>query len=448
MVHKYIPNTKEQVKAMLDAIGHSNVEELFSEIPEHVKLHRPYRLKNALSELEVVKRLKGLADLNEGTDERVSFIGAGSYDHYIPTVIRHIISRSEFYTSYTPYQPEVAQGTLQYIFEYQTMMTELTGMDVSNASMYDGATATAEAISMAVGKTRRDKVLVASTIHPNTLEVIKTYAHFRGVTVELVDHKEGRVDKEDLAKKLDKSVACFVGMNPNFYGIIEDYTEIGKVLHDTKSLLILNVNPMALGVVKTPRDMGADICIGEAQVFGLPQNFGGPYLGFLTTTEELMRKMPGRICGQTTDVDGKRAFVLTLQAREQHIRREKANSNICSNQSLNVLASSIYLSIMGKQGIIEVCEQNMQKAHYAFKQITELPHFQAVYDGSFFNEFVVKTDHPVERVEMALKEAGMVSGLHLGEFDEKLQGQILFCVTEKRTKPEIDRLVEVLGGIE
>jgi glycine dehydrogenase subunit 1 len=446
-MHKYIPNTTKQVQDMLEDMGHTSIQELFQEIPENAKLNRDYDLEQALPELEVMKRLQTLANMNRGADQQVSFLGAGSYDHYIPSIVKHITGRSEFYTAYTPYQPEVAQGTLQYIFEYQSMMTELTGMDVSNASMYDGSTATAEAISMATSKTRRQKVLVADTIHPNTLAVLQTTAHFRQVEIVLINNLNGLLDLEDLKSKLDKEVACVVVSNPNFYGQIEDLEAMSGLIHQNKSLLIAEVNPMSLPLLKTPRESGVDICVGDAQVFGIPQNFGGPYLGFLTTTTELMRKMPGRICGQTKDVDGKRAFVLTLQAREQHIRREKANSNICSNQSLNVLAASVYLSTMGKQGIKEVAEQNIQKAHYAFQQITQLEAFEPVFEGPFFNEFVVKSSIPYETVQAALAEHQMIAGLDLGMFDDKLSNHILFCVTEKRSKQEIDQLVSVLGGI-
>lgn len=446
-MHKYIPNTDEQKKQMLEAIGVSSIDELFSEIPDAVKMKRPYNLPRSMSELSVSRQVKRLAEQNVGTDRLISFLGAGSYDHYIPSIIQHIIARSEFYTSYTPYQPEVAQGTLQYIFEYQTMMTELTGLDVSNASMYDGATATAEAINMATAATRRKKVLVASNLHPYTLDVVNTYAHYRGYEIIQIKTQQGLVSREDLLQHLDDNVSCFVGAYPNFYGLIEDFTDISEQIHGVKGLMILYANPLSLGVLKTPREMGIDICVGEAQVFGIPQSFGGPYLGYLTCTEKLMRRMPGRICGQTTDVDGKRAFVLTLQAREQHIRREKANSNICSNQSLNVLMATIYLSVMGKQGIVEVCHQNIQKAHYAFRQITELEHFQPVFEAPFFNEFVVKTDLDVKQIKETLRQHGMICGLDLSRFDPEMTGHILFCVTEKRTKSEIDALVEVLRGI-
>lgn len=432
---------------MLESMNLTSVCDLFHEIPAVVKLNRHYNLPEAKSEMEVSKIIRAMASLNEGTDHKVSFLGAGSYDHYIPSIVRHTILRNEFYTAYTPYQPEVAQGTLQYIFEYQTMMTNLTGMDVSNASMYDGATATAEAVSMAIGQTRRSKVLVTKTTSPFTIDVVKTYAHFRDVEVILINDINGLIDVDDLKSKLDKDVACVVVSNPNFLGLIEELDEVSELVRTNKSLFIMNVNPMTLPLMKTPGELNADIAVGDAQVFGIPQSFGGPYLGFLTTTTKLMRKMPGRICGQTTDVDGKRAFVLTLQAREQHIRREKANSNICSNQSLNVLAASVYMATMGEKGLKEVATQNIQKAHYAFKEITNLDQFEKVYETPFFNEFVVKSNVPYAKVKEALAAANIIGGYHLGEVDENLQDHLLFCVTEKRSKAEIDQLVSVLGGI-
>jgi glycine dehydrogenase subunit 1 len=432
---------------MLDSLGLTSISELFSEIPDQIKFKREYCLNKAMSELEVTKVITDLAKLNTDTTDHVSFLGAGSYDHYIPSIIKHITGRSEFYTAYTPYQPEVAQGTLQYIFEYQSMMTELTGLDVSNASMYDGAPAVSEAISMACGVTKRNKILMCKGMHPHITEVVKTYAHYRQFEIVMIDYSEGLLTREVLAKQLDESVAAVVVSNPNFFGLVDDYSDIGELIHKNKSLLIMSVNPMSLAMMKSPGEMGCDICVGDAQVFGLPQNFGGPYLGFLTTTKKLMRKMPGRICGQTTDVDGKRAFVLTLQAREQHIRRDKANSNICSNQSLNVLGASVYLATMGKQGLVDVFKQNIQKANYAYKQLLKLPLFEAVYDQPFFNEFVVKSSVDYKIIQKTLNEANIIAGLHLGEYDEDHLNQILFCVTEKRTKAEIDQLVSVLGGI-
>ncbi|ERJ13882.1 aminomethyl-transferring glycine dehydrogenase subunit GcvPA [Haloplasma contractile] len=447
MNHKYIPHTEQDIKKMLDTIGVSSIDDLFREVPSEIKLKRDYNFTNSLSELEVTKRLQDLASKNKSSDDLTCFIGAGAYDHYIPSVIHHITNRSEFYTAYTPYQPEVAQGTLQYIFEYQTMISNLTGMDVSNASMYDGATSTAEAMMMAVAKRRKNKVLVSKTIHPNTLSVLKTYAKYQGVEIKMIETKDGITSRDDLEDKIDNTIAGVIVQNPNFYGRIEDVESYVDLIHEHKSLLIMNVNPISLPVLKTPGEIGADIVCGDAQPLGIPLSFGGPYIGFLATTNSLMRKMPGRICGETTDIEGKRAFVLTLQAREQHIRREKANSNICSNQSLNALAVTVYLSTLGNQGTREVALQNIKKSHYAFKKISALNGFEAVYDGPFFNEFVIKSDYDYNTIKNTLYEKGIISGLHLGDYDNSLKNHILFCVTEKRTAKEIDHLVDVLGGL-
>lgn len=445
MTYKYIPHTEEDIKTMLKEINAESIDCFFRDIPEEVKLNRDYNLPDSMSELDVVRRLQELRDLN--TNNLVHFIGAGSYDHYIPSIIKHITSRSEYYTAYTPYQPEIAQGTLQYIFEYQTMICNLTGMDVSNASMYDGATSCAEAIMMATSITRRNKVLVSSTMHPHTIETIKTYGHYNGFDVVLLNHQDGLVTEDELVKQLNSEVACVVISNPNFFGLIENPETYVQKIHDNKSLLIMMVNPLSLGILKPPGEIGADIVCGEAQSLGIPLSFGGPYLGFLCTKKDYVRKMPGRICGQTTDVDGRRAFVLTLQAREQHIRREKANSNICSNQSLMALMTTVYLATMGKEGLKEVCLQNIQKAHYAYKKITALPNFEPVFTSPFFNEFVVKTNVDYEVIKEALLKENMMAGVHLGIYYEELKNHILFCVTEKRTKAEIDRLVQVLGGL-
>lgn len=446
MKHKYIPHTPLDISKMLEKIGVSTIDDLFKEIPKCVKLDREFNLPKGLSELEVSKKINQLANSNKGNN-LVYFLGAGAYDHYIPSVVKHITSRSEFYTAYTPYQPEVSQGTLQYIFEFQTMITELTGLEASNASMYDGATSCSEAIMMANNQTRRKKALVSKTIHPNTIEVINTYGHYNGFEIEFINSCDGVLDLADLERKLDKDVSCVVVANPNFYGIIEDNSKIVDLIHNNKSLLIMDVNPMSLPILKTPGEIGADIVCGDAQVFGIPLTYGGPYLGFINTTKKLIRKLPGRICGQTTDVDGKRAFVLTLQAREQHIRRQKANSNICSNQSLNVLAATVYMATLGKKGLTEVSTQNIHKAHYAFNKIVTLANFSKVYNQPFFNEFVVKSNIDYEVVKEALINEGIVAGLDLGKYDEKFKNHILFCVTEKRSKEEIDKLVSVLGGL-
>lgn len=436
---KYIPHTEQEIKEMLDVIGVSSIDDLFVDIPDEIKFKGDYDLENGLSELEVSSRIQGMA--NRNTACLVPFIGAGSYDHYIPSIIKHITSRSEFLTAYTPYQPEVSQGTLTYIYEYQSVMTSLTDMEVSNASLYDGFTGAAEAAMMMNNATRRNKVIISGAANPSYINVIKTYGHFRGFEVIVVPAKDGKTDFESIEGMIDKTLSGVFVQSPNYFGIVEDATELGEKLHGVKSLLTMLMNPLSLAIFKTPGEMGADIVCGDAQPFGIPMAFGGPYLGYMVTTKKLMRKMPGRICGQTTDIDGKRAFVLTLQAREQHIRREKANSNICSNQSLNALAATVFLSTMGRKGLQEMAMQNYQKAHYAYDKITNLKSFNKVYEADFFNEFVVKSDIAYDVVKEKLEAKGFIPGLDLGN------NEILFCVTEKRTQQEIDRLVELLGEL-
>jgi glycine dehydrogenase subunit 1 len=393
-----------------------------------------------MSEIELRKHFANLANKNS---ELVVFRGAGSYDHYTPSIIPAIISREEFLTAYTPYQPEISQGTLQYIFEFQSMITDLTGMDVSNASMYDGPTATGEAVFMVVSQTKQNKVLVSKTINPNIMNVIRTYAKYRDIEIEFVNAKDGVTDIEDLRVK-SVGAAGIVVQNPNFFGIIEDYTEVSSVVHEQKGLLIMNIDPSTLLTIKPPKEFGADIVTGECQSLGVPMSFGGAYVGFLATTEKLIRKMPGRICGATNDIDGKRAFVLTLQAREQHIRREKANSNICSNQSLMALWVTIYMSTMGKTGLQEVNQRSSAGAHYLYNQLLKTGLFEAVYDKPFLKEFVVKTSLDVEKMGKALLKQGILGGLHLGGLNPEHQGHLLFCVTEKRSKAEIDQLVQTI----
>ena len=444
MIHKYIANTESDIKEMLDVIGAESTDDLFKDIPENIRFTRDYDFEDGLSELEVTARITALSEKNLKT---TCFLGAGAYDHYIPSITKHIAQRSEFSTAYTPYQPEVAQGTLQYIFEYQTMICNLTGMHVSNASLYDGATGTAEAMMMACGAARRSKVLVSDSLNPNTIAVVKTYARFRDLEVEMIETIDGALDVKDLEAKLNKDIAAVIVQNPNFFGIIEDTEAVVDMIHKNKSLLIMNVNLTSLALIKTPGEIGADIVCGDAQVLGIPMSFGGPYLGFFASTKKLLRKMPGRICGMTKDASGKRSYVLTLQAREQHIRREKATSNICSNQSLLALCATVYMATLGKQGLNEVATQCVKKAHYAQTQITALDRFEAVFTSQpFFHEFAVKTDIPAATVKKALTDAKMLGGLDL-EKTNNLPGHLLFCVTEKRTKEEIDALVQVLGGI-
>lgn len=443
-MNKYIPHTDADIKEMLETIGVSSIDDLFTDLPEGVKLNREFNMENGLSELEVTKIISDLASKNKS--ELAVFMGAGAYDHYIPSIVHHLILRSEFYTAYTPYQPEISQGTLQYIFEFQTMIANLTGMYVSNASMYDGPTATAEAMFMATAAKRKNKILVSETINPNIKKVMETYAKFRSIEVVYVGEENGVTNVSALKELMETGeYAGLVAQNPNFYGIIEDYTEVIETVHSNKGLMIMNVDPMSLSIVKTPGEMDVDIVCGEAQSFGIPLNYGGPYLGFLCTNKKLLRKMPGRICGETTDVDGKRAYVLTLQAREQHIRRDKANSNICSNQSLNALVATIYLSTMGKEGLKDVASRSLQGAHYLYNKLIETGKFNKVYDKPFYKEFVVSTDLDVDQMNEKLLENNILGGYHLKEHGK--EGHILFCVTEKRTKEEIDKLVEILGAM-
>jgi glycine dehydrogenase subunit 1 len=444
----YIPNTPTEESQMLQSIGINNTDALFSDIPAEVRLTRKLNLGDAMSELELTRFVKGIADKNKSLDDMVCFLGAGAYDHYIPSVIKHITSRSEFYTAYTPYQPEISQGTLQVIFEYQTMIANVTGMDVANASMYDGATACAEAGMMAAENTKRKSIVVSKSVHPEVRKVLETYMKFNGIEVVELDCKDGVTDIEKLKAAVSNTTAGVVVQSPNFFGIVEDLTEIESITHSNKAMLIVNViDPISLGILKTPGELGADIVVGEGQSFGNSLNFGGPYLGFLATTNKLMRKMPGRIVGETTDIDGKRAFVLTLQAREQHIRREKATSNICSNQALNALIAAIYLTTMGKTGLKEVAEQCASKAHYAYDQILETGKFKPVFNKPFFKEFVVQANRKASEINSELLKHNILGGYDLVKDYSGMENALLFCVTEKRTKQEIDKLVEILKGM-
>lgn len=443
----YIPNKKDDEELMLKTIGVASIDELFKDIPEKIRLNRNLNLHNSRSELEVSRHIKAMADKNKDVNDLVCFLGAGAYDHYIPSVIKHITSRSEFYTSYTPYQPEISQGTLQYIFEYQTMIANLTGMDLANASMYDGATACAEAAMMASESTKRKLVLVSKTVHPEIRNVLATYMKYHKVELVEIEASEGVTDIEKFKSMVNNSTAGVIVQNPNFFGIVEDFTEVEKIVHANKALLIMNVEPISLAVLKTPGEIGADIVVGEGQALGNSLNFGGPYIGFMATTTRLMRKMPGRIAGETVDVDGKRAYVLTLQAREQHIRREKATSNICSNQSLNALATAVYFVTMGKQGLKEVAEQSIKKAHYAFNELTRSGKYKAVFNKPFFMEFVIKGSVESSKINKELLDKGILGGYELEKDYPLHKNALLLCVTEKRTKNEIDNLVKIMEAI-
>lgn len=443
----YIPNTKQDEKKMLEVLGIDSIDRLFDDIPASIKLNRRLNLNGPLSEIEVSKIIKTIANKNMSTEELVCFRGAGAYDHSIPSVVRHLISRSEFYTAYTPYQPEISQGTLQAIFEYQTMIAHLTGLEVSNASMYDGASATAEAAMLAAANQKGDTVVISETVHPDTRAVVKTYMRFYGVKVVEVPSKDGITDMDALKGIVNADTVGVIIQTPNFFGNVEDCSVAVEVAHENKALFIMNVDPISLGMFKTPGEYGADLAVGEGQVLGNSLNFGGPYLGFMAASNKQMRKLPGRIVGQTVDLDGKRAFTLTLQAREQHIRRDKATSNICSNQALNALAATIYLGALGKHGLKEVAEVSAKKAYYAYQKLIETGKFRPVYNQPFFREFVLETDINVDVLNAQLASKGFLGGYNIGKDYPSDKNRIMFCVTEKRTMEEIDCLVKAMEEI-
>ncbi|MGI6093491.1 MAG: aminomethyl-transferring glycine dehydrogenase subunit GcvPA [Veillonellaceae bacterium] len=447
MAWSYLPHTEEDRKAMLDGIGVKSVEELFNDIPAELRMDHSLNIPAALSEPELASHIAALAEANVNAAEYTYFLGAGAYDHYLPSVVDHILRRSEFYTAYTQYQPEISQGYLQALWEYQSMIAELTGMAVANASLYDGGTAAAEAAMMAAGVTGRREILVASSVHPNYRTVLRTYAMDRDYSVVELGYKDSQLDLDQVKAKLTKSAAALIIQTPNFFGSIEDVKALAELTHAQGALLIVAVDPISLGLLEAPGLLGADIVIGEGQSLGIPMSFGGPYLGFFAATEKLMRKMPGRIIGQTVDHDGTRGFVLTLQAREQHIRREKATSNICSNEALCALAAAVYLGTVGKEGFQKVASLSLNKAHYAYKQLTGLNGCEAVFKAPFFKEFVVRLSKPVAEVNQALLADKIIGGLDLGKYYPDLNNCMLVCVTENRTREEIDRLAARLGAI-
>ena len=435
---KYFPHTEADLKAMFEKVGISDLDGLYAELPEEVRFRGDYQLPSEMSEVEVRQLFEQLASQNQPL---TCFAGAGVYDHYTPSIIPNLLQRSEFLTSYTPYQAEISQGTLHYIFEYQSMMTLLTGMDISNASMYDGTTATAEAAMMAVaaGK-KQNRVLISETVDPKTVEVVKTYAHFQGIDIEMIAQKDGITDRDDMQQKLAQGgVAGVIVQLPNYFGIVEDYDGFADDIHAAKGLFIVNGIAADLAVLKTPGELGADIAVGDGQSLGIPMQFGGPYVGYMCCTKKLIRKMPGRIVGKTVDNRGQRAFVLTLQAREQHIRRQKATSNICSNQSLMALWVTVYCSLMGREGLKEAAELSYAGAHYLCDKLVATGHFQLVYNQPFFNEFVVRYDGDVDALQRCFVQNGIFGGIKLAD------DQIMFAVTEKRTKEEIDRLIALIA---
>ena len=433
-MYKYFPHTDADLQAMLDRVGIDSVDALYSQIPDSIRFKGDYQLPSEMSEMEVRQLFEKLGSMNQ---QLTCFAGMGVYDHYTPSVIPQLLQRSEFLTSYTPYQAEISQGTLHYIFEYQSMMAELTGMDIANASMYDGTTATAEAMMMAVaaGK-KQNKVLVSAGLNPKTREVLDTYALHQGIELETIPLKNGVTDLDSLKTSLaEGGVAGAIVQQPNVYGIVEDFTGFADACHEQKALFVMDCVAADLAVLKTPGEWGADIAVGDGQSLGVPMQFGGPYVGYMCCTEKLIRKMPGRIVGMTKDNRDQRAFVLTLQAREQHIRRQKATSNICSNQSLMALFVTIYLSLMGKQGLKEAAQLSYAGAHYLWDELKKTGRFHLVFDQPFFNEFYVKYDGDVDTLYQRFVEAGFLL--------VKLEDGLLFAVTEKRTKEEIDNLVKI-----
>ena len=438
----YISNTTAQQKAMLSEMGNDSIQELFADIPEAVRLSRDLELPPALSELELTSYMRKLSQKNINLDDTSCFLGAGAYDHFIPSAVGNLISRQEFYTAYTPYQPEISQGTLQAIFEFQSMICELTGMDIANASMYDGATALAEAVAMACSHTGKNEVLIANTVHPESREVLKTYACYKGIVVKEIGYHNGSIDQNALAAACSDQTAAVIVQSPNFFGIIEDLGQAAERAHQHKALLIASVDPISLAILKSPGELGADIVVGDGQCLGNPISFGGPGLGFMATSKALMRKLPGRVVGQTTDVDGKRAFVLTLQTREQHIRRDKATSNICSNQALNALAATIYMTVLGKEGLKEVATLCLNKAHYLHDQLIKSGKFAPVFSAPFFKEFAVTSSWDTEALNDALLAYHIIGGYAVEQSYPELKNGWLLAVTEKRTRLEMDSLVE------
>lgn len=438
MQYKFFPHTEEDIKLMLDKIGVPSLDALFAEVPEEIRFRRDYDLPSAKSEIEIRNLFGNLGKQNK---QLTVFAGGGVYDHYTPSIVPYLVSRSEFLTSYTPYQAEISQGTLHYIFEFQSMMAELTGLPIANASMYDGSTATAEAAIMAVASGKKaNKVLVSETVDDKILAVIRTYTHFQNVQIEVVPAEDGATSRTAMQEKLQQGgVAGMIVQQPNKYGIIENYDGFADDCHQQKALFVMNSVAADLALLKSPGELGADIAVGDGQSLGIPMQFGGPSVGYLCCTEKLMRKMPGRIVGQTKDNRGQRAFVLTLQAREQHIRREKATSNICSNQSLMALWVTIYLSVMGKEGLKEAAQMSVDGAHYLYEKLIQSGKFKPAFNQPFFNEFCVKyVGGDLDQLQQRLLDNGILGGIKMAD------DMLMLAVTEKRTKEEVALLVSLV----
>jgi glycine dehydrogenase subunit 1 len=446
----YIPNTPEDQQAMLETLGLPSLEALLAPVPENVRLRRPLNLPPAFPEPDLKRLLSRMAAKNKNLDTVISFLGAGTYDHAIPSVVSHLQRRSEFVTSYTPYQPEVSQGMLQAIYEFQTMVCQITGLDIANASLYDGSTAMVEAALLAVGPGGRGEVVISEGIDPQYRTVLHTYAHARGFNVKEVPTHNGVTSIEALNEAVTPTTAAVVIQQPNFFGCIEDVRAIEPIAHKGKAVFVATITePASLGILTPPGEYGADIAVGELMSFGNPMSYGGPALGFMASRSKYMRMLPGRLVGQTVEEGaGKQTgYVLTLQTREQHIRRERATSNICTNQSLLAVGATIFLAALGKQGFRELGELCLRKAHYAFRQITALPGYSARFSSPFFDEFVITTPVSARQLQQHFEQAGIIGGYPLSERYTGMENEVLFCVTETRTKEDIDRLVEVLSEV-
>src|SRR5262245_40636477 len=442
---RYIPNSPSERRSMLEDIGLERIEDLFDQIPEQLRLNEPIGIGNPISEPALLEYFRELASRN--AIDYQSFLGAGAYSHFIPVIIDSLISRAEFFTAYTPYQPELSQGTLQYTFEFQTMICQLTGMEVANASLYDGSTAVAEAVLMANRVTRRNRFVIADTVHPQYREVVAAYTKNLGFKIDQIGRTpSGALDPNNL--RIDCDTAAIVVQSPNFFGCVEDLAAIASAAHEAGALLVVAISePMSLGVLKSPGACGADIVAGETQSFGIPLSYGGPYCGMFATLDKYVRQMPGRLVGEARDDQGRRGYVLTLSTREQHIRREKATSNICTNQGLFALMATIYLATMGKRGVQEVARQNLQKAHYAATQIGKLDGFALNFSSPFFNEFVVRTPGPSSHVIRRLLDRKIIGGIALGNHYPEMKDSMLVCVTETAKKEAIDNLVDALASV-
>jgi len=443
----YVANSAEDQRAMLSAIGLESIEQLFDSIPAELRLGRPLDIGAALTELELTRRMEGLAGKNSPAGEKVCFLGGGSYDHFIPAVVDAIAGRGEFYTSYTPYQPEASQGNLQVFFEYQTLIAQLTGMDVSNASLYDGGSAAVEAVLMAISATgRKGRVVTAESVHPEYRQILETYLTHLGTELITVGAPDGGILPERLAAAVSAETACVLVQHPNFFGCLEDVEALAEIAHAAGALFVVSVDPISLGLIKRPGDYGADIVVAEGQSLGSPMSFGGPYLGIMACREQFVRRMPGRIAGQTVDRRGKRCWVLTLQTREQHIRREKATSNICTNQGLFALRATVYLAAMGPAGLREVAELSLRSAHYAAEQLA-IAGLPRAFERPAFKEFVVRAPRgEIEELISSARERGYLAGVPLGRWYPNLADCLLVSLTEKRTRAEIDGLTQTLQG--